>query len=88
MTEIGTKGAPVVRMTDAALAMVSEVRASEEGEESLALWVEISGSAGGASPPRSPSPSPSPTASVEPEATAAGVTVLLPADGAFDRIDR
>jgi plastocyanin len=33
-----------------------------------------SGSAGGASPPRSPSPSPSPTASVEPEATAAGVT--------------
>lgn len=48
MTEIGTKGAPVVRMTDAALAMVSEVRASEESEESLALWVEISGSAGGA----------------------------------------
>ena len=39
MTEIGTNGVPVLRLTDAALTMVSEVRASEDGEESLALWV-------------------------------------------------
>ena len=48
MTEIGTNGVPVLRVTDAALAMVLEVRASEDGEESLALWVEISGSSGDA----------------------------------------
>jgi Fe/S biogenesis protein NfuA len=48
VTEIETNGVPVLRVTDAALAMVSEVRASEDGGESLALWVEISGSTGGA----------------------------------------
>ena len=48
MTEIGTNGVPVLRVTDAALAMVLEVRASEGGEESLALWLEISGSSGDA----------------------------------------
>jgi Fe/S biogenesis protein NfuA len=48
MTEIGTNGVPVLRVTDAALAMVREVRASEDGEESLALWVEVGGSSGDA----------------------------------------
>jgi Fe/S biogenesis protein NfuA len=35
-------------VTEAALAMVLEARASEAREESLALWVEINGSLGGA----------------------------------------
>jgi Fe/S biogenesis protein NfuA len=48
MTDIDTKRVPVLRVTDAALAMVLEARASEDREESLALWVEISGSSGGA----------------------------------------
>ena len=48
MTEIDLKAVPVLRMTDAALAMVLEVRASEESGESLALWIEIGGSNGGA----------------------------------------
>jgi Fe/S biogenesis protein NfuA len=46
MTETGTDGVPVLRVTDAALTMVLEVRASEDGEESLALWVEAGGSSG------------------------------------------
>ncbi len=41
-------GGPVLRATDAALAMVLELRAAEEDGESLALWVEVSGSSGGA----------------------------------------
>jgi Fe/S biogenesis protein NfuA len=48
MTDIDTQRVPVLRVTDAALAMVLEARASEDREESLALWVEISGSSGGA----------------------------------------
>lgn len=48
MTEIWTDDVPVLRVTDAALSMVLEVRASEDHAESLALWVEVSGSAGGA----------------------------------------
>lgn len=48
MTEIGTNGVPVLRVTDAALAMVLGVRASEDAEESLALWVEVGGSNGNA----------------------------------------
>ena len=39
---------PILRVTDAALATVQEARTSEEAGESLALWVEISGSSGGA----------------------------------------
>ena len=48
MADIDPNAVPVLRVTDAALAMVLEVRASEENGESLALWVEISGSSGGA----------------------------------------
>jgi Fe/S biogenesis protein NfuA len=47
-TESGTTGVPVLRVTDAAVAMVLEVRAGEDGGDSLALWVEASGSSGGA----------------------------------------
>jgi Fe/S biogenesis protein NfuA len=45
---IDSSGVPVLRATDAALAKVLELRADEDQEESLALWVEISGSSGGA----------------------------------------
>src|ERR1022692_5211978 len=48
MTDIDPSGVPVLRVTDAALAGVLEARASEDREESLALWVEINGSSGGA----------------------------------------
>lgn len=48
MTEIWTDDVPVLRVTDDALSMVLEVRASEDHAESLALWVEINGSGGGA----------------------------------------
>ncbi len=41
-------GGPVLRATDAALAMVLELRAAEEDGGSLALWVEVSGSTGDA----------------------------------------
>jgi Fe/S biogenesis protein NfuA len=48
MTDIDSSGVPVLRVTDAALAMVLEVRSSEDGEALLALWVEINGSGGDA----------------------------------------
>ena len=48
MTGIDTKDVPVLRVTDAALAKVLGLRAGEEGGGSLALWVEVSGSSGGA----------------------------------------
>ena len=48
MTDIDPSGVSVLRVTEAALAMVLEARASEAREESLALWVEINGSLGGA----------------------------------------
>jgi Fe/S biogenesis protein NfuA len=48
MSDIDTNGVPVLRVTDPALEMVLEARASEDGEASLALWVEISDSSGGA----------------------------------------
>lgn len=48
MTESGTTGVPVLRVTDAAVAMVLEIRADEDGRDSLALWVEVSGSSEGA----------------------------------------
>ena len=48
MTDIDINGVPVLRVTDAALLVVLEARASEKSEQSLALWVEINGSLGGA----------------------------------------
>jgi Fe/S biogenesis protein NfuA len=48
MTDIDINGVPVLRVTDAALVVVLEARASEKSEQSLALWVEINGSLGGA----------------------------------------
>jgi Fe/S biogenesis protein NfuA len=39
-------GVPVLRVTDAALAKVLELRAGETEAESLALWVEVSGVSG------------------------------------------
>jgi len=48
MTDIHPNGPPVLQVTEAALALVLEVRASEESGESLALWVEINGSSGAA----------------------------------------
>src|SRR5258708_28153819 len=44
----GGGGAPVLMATDAALTMVLELRAAEEDGESLALWVEVSGTSGDA----------------------------------------
>jgi Fe/S biogenesis protein NfuA len=41
-------GGPVLSATDAARAMVLELRAAEEEGESLALWVEVSGTSGDA----------------------------------------
>lgn len=40
--------AAVLRATEAALAMLSELLASEDGHESLALWIEVSGTSGNA----------------------------------------
>ncbi|CAN5755835.1 hypothetical protein BH24ACT5_BH24ACT5_21240 [soil metagenome] len=48
MTGIDSKNQLVLRVTDAALAKVLELRASEDGEESLALWVEVTGANGNA----------------------------------------
>lgn len=48
MTGIDSNDVLVLRTTDAALAKVLELRAREESAESLALWVEVSGSSGGA----------------------------------------
>lgn len=44
----GGGGAPVLMATDAALAMVLELRAGEDEAESLALWIEVSGTSGDA----------------------------------------
>lgn len=44
----GGGGAPVLMATDAALTMVLELRAGEDDAESLALWVEVSGTSGDA----------------------------------------
>ena len=48
MTGIDSKDVQVLRVTDAALAKVLGLRAGEDGGGSLALWVEVSGSSGGA----------------------------------------
>ena len=48
MTDDGPTEAPVLTLTDKALAKVLELRADEGNAESLALWVEVSGTIGGA----------------------------------------
>ena len=48
MTGIDSNDLPVLRATDAALAKVLELRAREDDEESLALWVEVTGANGNA----------------------------------------
>ncbi len=52
MTEIDPSGlpggVPVLNVTDAALAKVLQLRAAESADESLALWVEVSGISGSA----------------------------------------
>jgi Fe/S biogenesis protein NfuA len=46
MSDADTEKLTVLRATDAAVAMVSELRASEDDQESLALWIEITGTSG------------------------------------------
>lgn len=56
MSEIETSTGPgagmtpgaVVRITPAALALVSEIRANEDNPDGLALWLEVNGTANGA----------------------------------------
>jgi Fe/S biogenesis protein NfuA len=48
MTDDGPTEAPVLTLTDKALAKVLELRADEGNAASLALWVEVSGTSGGA----------------------------------------
>ncbi|HVA09979.1 MAG TPA: NifU family protein [Acidimicrobiales bacterium] len=48
MTDIESDGVPVLRLTDAALTKVLELRASEGSKEPLALWVQVSGTSGNA----------------------------------------
>jgi Fe/S biogenesis protein NfuA len=48
MTRIDSGGAAVMHATDAALAMVLELRSSEVDGKSLALWIEVTGSSKGA----------------------------------------
>jgi Fe/S biogenesis protein NfuA len=46
MTDIDSDGDPVLKVTDGALQIVLDARAGEAGGDSLALWIEISGSNG------------------------------------------
>ena len=48
MTENDPNGVPVLSVTDTALAKVLQLRTDEIDSESLALWVEVNGSSGGA----------------------------------------
>ena len=48
MSDADTDKLTILRATDAAVAMVSELRASEDDQESLALWIEITGTNGNA----------------------------------------
>jgi Fe/S biogenesis protein NfuA len=48
MSDIDSDSLTVLRATDAAVAMVSELRASEDDQDSLALWIEVTGSNGNA----------------------------------------
>lgn len=48
MINIGPRKAPVLDVTDAALEFVLELRSSEPGAESLALWIEVAGASANA----------------------------------------
>jgi Fe/S biogenesis protein NfuA len=48
MSDIDSDSLTVLRATDAAVAMVSELRANEDDQDSLALWIEVTGSNGNA----------------------------------------
>lgn len=48
MTANNPEGAPVLSVTDAALAKVLQLRTDETDHESLALWVEVNGTSGDA----------------------------------------
>ncbi len=48
MTNDDPRDEPVLRLSDAALAKVLELRANETDPDSLALWVTVSGTSGGA----------------------------------------
>ena len=48
MTDDNPNETPVLTLTDKALAKVLALRADEAAPESLALWVEITGTSGGA----------------------------------------
>ena len=48
MTDIDSDSVAVLHAADAALEMVLELRSSEDDEESLALWVEVTGASGNA----------------------------------------
>jgi Fe/S biogenesis protein NfuA len=48
MTEIDSNGVAVLAIAEAALGIVLDARASESGADSLALWVEVSGTNGDA----------------------------------------
>ncbi len=48
MNDVDSDNLTVLRATDAAVAMVSELRASEDDQDSLALWIEVTGSNGNA----------------------------------------
>jgi Fe/S biogenesis protein NfuA len=48
MSDADTEKVTVLRATDAAIAMVSDLRAGEDDQESLALWIEVTGSSGSA----------------------------------------
>jgi Fe/S biogenesis protein NfuA len=48
MTDIDSSSVAVLHAADAALAMVLELRSREDGEDALALWVEVTGVSGDA----------------------------------------
>ena len=48
MTDIESPSVAVLHAADAALEMVLDLRSREDGEESLALWVEVTGESGNA----------------------------------------
>jgi Fe/S biogenesis protein NfuA len=48
MTDIDSSSVAVLHVADEALEMLLELRSSEDGEESLALWVEVTGASGNA----------------------------------------
>jgi Fe/S biogenesis protein NfuA len=48
MTEIDSNSVTVLHVADAALEILLELRSQEDNEESLALWVEVSGASGNA----------------------------------------